>query len=255
MIRIDTRQGSGELSGLFTPFGLAPERVKLEFGDLEFSGQGPKGECMVAVERKRISDLINSITDNRLAGHQLQGMAKTYDCIYLIIEGLWRLSNGHVEIRDGTVWHRAPIDTRRLNGFLTTLEMKAGIVVRRTLKPEETVSMVVDLYRWWQQPWADHKSHEAVYTIQPSNSNGHRMVSLIPREVSLVERVALQLPGLAERAKFAAQRWPTVRSMMRATEEDWADMPWTDKNGKERRLGEAVAAKVIGAINGSKGDR
>ncbi len=248
MIRIDTRPGSGELSSLFRTYGLQPERVKLEYGDLEFSGQGAKGECLIAIERKRINDLVASITSDRLAGHQLQGMARTYDVIYLIIEGLWRNLNGHVEIRENSTWFKAPIDPRRLNGFLTTLESKAGIIVRRTDRPEETVSMVVDLYRWWQQPWEDHKSHQAIYTVQPTNANGHRTVSLIPRDVTLVEKVALQFPGLAERARYAADRWPTVRSMMHASEEDWADLLWIDKNGKERRLGEVTARKIIEAI-------
>jgi ERCC4-type nuclease len=167
----------------------------------------------------------------------------------LIVEGLWRPGrNGMVEVRE-KCWYSVPIQTRRLNGFLTTLESKAGVIVRRTVFPEETVSMIVDLYRWWQEPWVDHKSHDVVYTIKPLNSDGHRMVSLSPREITLVERVALQLPGLAEKARYVSKRWPTVRAMMKATEEDWADLLWTDKNGAEKRLGEAWAAKIVQALN------
>ncbi len=255
MIRIDTRIGSGELVPRFLPYGINPVRATLEFGDAEFTGQGPKGECLIAVERKRIGELITSINSDRLAGHQLPGMAGRFDYVYLICEGVWRSTpTGEVQFRHGMAWHKASITSRHLNGFLTSLEVKAGIIVRRSLQVEETVDMIIDLYRWWQRPWADHTSHEKVYSIQPLNGDGVRMVSLIPRDISMVERVALQLPGLDGRARWAAMRWPTVRAMMKATEEDWADMPWTDKNGKERRLGEAVAAKVIGAINGSYRD-
>lgn len=251
MMRLDSRSGSGELMPLFRPYGLEPVLSHLEFGDAQFSGHGPTGECLIAVERKKISDLVSSINNDRLAGHQLPGMARAFDYIYLVCEGIWRASRtGDVEIRSGSTWFKAPITSRHLNGFLTSLEAKAGVIVRRSTNAEETVSMMIDLYRWWQKDWAAHMSHDRVYSIQATNSDGGRMVTYSPRDISLVEKVALQLPGLDEKARFAARRWPTIRSMMGASEEDWADLPWTDKNGKERRLGEVTAKKIIGAICG-----
>jgi len=102
-IDLDYRTGSGELEKLFLPYGIKVNRTKLEFGDLAFEGRGPHGACSIVIERKRITDLIQSMESRRLSGHQLPGMAERYDYCYLIVEGIWRPGqNGELEIRNGS---------------------------------------------------------------------------------------------------------------------------------------------------------
>src|SRR5580704_1028800 len=72
-------------------FGLPLSRVRLDFGDLAI--QSCDGR-LIGYERKRLPDLINSMKDRRLSGHQLKGMYSLYDRVELVVEGVWRAGDG-----------------------------------------------------------------------------------------------------------------------------------------------------------------
>lgn len=252
MIRLDYRTGSGELERLFLPFGIKVVKVKLDFGDFDFTGKGPAGECAVVIERKNINDLIQSIESKRLAGHQLPGMAAAYDYCYLIVEGIWRpAANGAVEIWQGWgtngKWVEQGFHSRAIINYLMGLSLRAGVIVWRTASDIETVGFVVDQYAMWQKNWSEHRCHDAVYA--PA-AGGSRKLSLMPRDVSIVEKVAAQLPGLDARARAVARSFKSVLEMSQAGEERWARVEWVDKNKKKRKLGAVTARKIVEALTG-----
>ena len=184
--------------------GSIPVRVlRLEFGDVTFQGNGPDGECSVGIERKRLSDLLNSMLDRRLAGHQLRGLGNAYDFRYLIAEGVWRPGpHGEIEELVGRNWvpfysrepGRPAVAYRQLQNFLTTLEFMAcrpgpgtgtgpdpgpgpgpgpGLVIRRTSNLHETAVQVIALWHWFNdKEWREHRSHEALY-CGPVPNKGH----------------------------------------------------------------------------------
>jgi ERCC4-type nuclease len=236
MLSLDDRAGSGELERYFTPYGIKVNKCRLEYGDLAWEGNGPNGDCMIVVERKRITDLIQSMESKRLSGHQLPGMAEMYDYCYLIVEGMWRPGkDGELEICNGT-WsrgHGRPLQYRALDSYLMTLELKAGVIYRRTVTPQETVAMIVGAYRWWREKkWDEHESHRAVYA--PANGGRGRRMTFRPRKISTAERICMQLPGIDSKAKDVAAHFGSVERMMAASVKEWTGAPGVGKVGAKR---------------------
>ncbi len=243
MIRLDPRAGSGELAPLFTPYGIRPTIGTLPFGDIEFEGQGPHGECMVGIERKRITDLIQSMQSKRLSGHQLPGMAERFDYAYLIVEGIWRPGpDDALQINNGS-WSTGPgraMSYRAIDAYLSTLELKCGMIFRRTATDRETVAVVMNLYHWWRdKSWADHRAHEAVYA--PADPIVGRRFFLRHRKPSLVEAIAMQLPGVDRKASAIAKHFASVHAMLSADAKVWAEVDGIGKIG---------AKKIVEAIRG-----
>lgn len=248
MIRIDSRIGSGELEKLFLPFGIKVAKVTLEFGDFAFEGNGPDGvRYSIGFERKRIGDLQQSIESRRLSGHQLPGIATNYDYCYLMVEGIWRPNkDGLLEVMEGDAWVRTGFAYRALDNYLSSMELKAGMIYRRTTSPYETVCQIVDAYRWWtDKDWEEHGAHEAVYAPVQAPS---RKISFIPREIKLAEKVAMQLPGLDTKARYVAAHFKSMGELAQAPVEEWAKVVWKTRKGMPRRLGLASARKIVDAI-------
>lgn len=234
IIRLDDRVGSVELAPLFQPYGIVPIICRLEFGDLDFNGNGPLGECVICVERKRINDLVSSIQSKRLSGHQLPGMSRHYDYAYLIVEGIWRpASNDQLEIQSHGRWsaaHSGQVTYRQIDNYLSTIEIIAGMVFRRTATPDETVAVIVDLMRWWAKPWDSHHSHDVKY--QPADGpEGRRLRIVAPSQVELVART---LPGMDRRARRVAKAFKTVKEMVMADEKTWGAIDGVGKVGARR---------------------
>jgi len=248
---LDSRVGSKELAPLFLPYGIQARLTELEFGDIAFEGNGPMGRCAVCIERKRIEELVAAIESRRLSGHQLPGMADQYDYVYLIVEGLWRpADNGLLQVGIGGFdgcsgvfggrWlpARGGLLYRAVDNYLSTLELKAGVIFRRTLSPVETVAVVVDLWRWWQEKeWDQHVSHIAVYA--PAGI-GRGRPQLARRDVSLAEKWAMQLPGVDAKAREVAEHFGSAVVMAQASEGEWREI---------KGIGPVTAKKVVREIN------
>lgn len=251
-ISLDYRTGSKELEPLFKDFGIQVQLKKLEFGDLAFEGNGPNGRCAVVIERKTVTDLIASIQSKRLSGHQMPGMADTYDYCYLIVEGMWRPGpQGEMQIGYGTFdgpssfggrWggvHGRTLPYRAADNYLATLELHAGAIYRRTLNPTETVAVVVDLYRWWNDKlWAEHSSHLGVYApAEPKRGKGRRL-NLFRRDISLAEKWAMQLDRIDSRAQVVAEYFGSAFALATATETQWV----------MKGIGKPTAKQIVEAI-------
>src|SRR5258708_3403809 len=79
--------------------GIEMAVTELSFGDAMFLGKGPEGECSVGFERKKLDDLITSMKDRRLSGHQLRGCWQAYTFVYLLSEGIFRERSGGGDAR------------------------------------------------------------------------------------------------------------------------------------------------------------
>lgn len=238
LVYIDDREGSKELS----PYLDHCVITRLDSGDVCFDGNGVHGPVRIGVERKRISDLVNSITTGRLAAVQLPDLTSTYDVSYLIVEGVWKNNGeGIVEYIRGRWRHVA--NGRRWSeksiwSFLTSVE-SAGITVRTTPSIVATAHMISHLAHWWGRPWSSHKSLKAkhVHDIRARST-----INL--SRPSLMRRIACELPGIGiDRSFSVAAQFTTVEEMVNATVDDWMAVDG---------VGKTVAHAVWDALHNSK---
>mgnify|MGYP001564620098 CR=1 FL=1 len=227
---------------LFRPYDVDVQVTRLEFGDICWSGKGSTGPELIGVERKTIHDLVSSIRSKRLSGHQLPGLVRTYDWVYLLVEGGWRCGEkGEVQVwvRGGWVVLAVgsrPILYREVDHYLSTLQCVCGVQVERTFDERQTVAWLVSRYKWWtDKEWAQHRSHVQVYAPYEVNDGRHRG-SFVRRTPSLAEKVAAQIPGLDRGALQVAKKFKTVERMVEAGVGEWAAVELEQEGKKGRRV-------------------
>jgi ERCC4-type nuclease len=174
----------------------------------------------VGIERKKIHDLIDSMTTGRLSGHQLIGMLKTYNVIYLVVEGLWQSSpkDGTLQVYKKKGWQTVRHGKRRYMGreisnFLNTLSIITNVKVVRTSNAKQTGLWLSDTYSWWAKPWNKHTSYKELYSepIPVAQWKRPNLITRIWKEFESVKWV---------RAKALAINFPTLMSMACADEKD-----------------------------------
>lgn len=253
MIFLDSRAGSGDLENPLRGLGLTVDVIpQIDFGDVAFFGHGPEGEnsLMVGVEIKKIRDLIQSIGDGRLAGHQLIGLHRQYDIRCLLVEGLWRpAADGVLEIgkhlweRDhvlgqregrleGVFWEPLELGRRRfmyaeVDKAIATLTYKTGVYYLRTASREETARAIRDAYSWWTDKlWDQHRAHLALH--QPADT-----AFLVPPP--LRRCIAAELPGVGHTKSGAvAAFFPTTLDMITADVKTWSQIEGIGKTLAQR---------------------
>jgi len=225
--------------------------IELQFGDAAFEGNGPEGTCTVGFERKKLADLINSMKDRRLSGRQLRGMWQAYDFIFLVAEGLWREGDGS-EIEEWAYdrreqkWRFMPvygngggdggrnaISYEQLDHYTCTLELKGGLVYKRTRDERETARYYASRWRWFNsKAWVEHRSHDQLYHNEPQPAKGHGnqwglahehdeeyerpgrgRAQLIQANPTTCWRWAADLPGLDRKAEVVAKHFRTAWNM------------------------------------------
>jgi ERCC4-type nuclease len=240
MILVDDRIGSADLMGHLRHWGVPCELTRLEYGDACFDGCGPDGPIYIGVEIKKIHDALQCMGDGRFAGHQLPGLIQSYDRIWVVVEGNWypNFSDGILRMagRSGKT-REVGFGNRRfmyrdIDHWLTTMEVRAGIRVRRTRDRIETARVVADLASWWSKDWGDHRGHLALHEDQPDGA--------ILIKPSLCRKVAAQLPGIGwKRSGDVAAKFKTVQAMVAAQTIDWESIPG---------IGSGIAEKVWNAL-------
>jgi ERCC4-type nuclease len=238
MLYVDRRVGSAELYLPLQARRLPVELTTLDFGDLALVGHGPGGHSLlIGIERKRITDLVQSMTSGRLSGHQLPGLVEMYAHRWLLVEGAYReADNGLLEIPTGRGrWETTRLMHSAVEAYLLTLTLRGGMHVHRTFDTKASITWIAALYHWWTaKTWAEHRSHLA--THQPADPG-------IWSRPTLVHRMASQLPGIGdEKAAAVAKHFRTVTEMVEATEAAWRQIPG---------IGKTLAAGAVKALRGS----
>lgn len=225
MIYVDDRIGSVEIA----PYIAAPKEVtRLDAGDFMFMGNGPNGNYVsVGVERKRVKDLLNSISTGRLSGHQLIQMSQSFNYCYLLVEGQLKMNSetGVLEYRKNK-----PIKLgsrtftyREVTKFLNTLAVMCGIRIWRTRNMRETGAWLTYMFNWWSKDWDKHSAHqqyqeETFYLVKPP----------------FINRVMRELAGVREvRGDELAKVFNSMDKLMGASVEDFQEVKGVGKKTAE----------------------
>ena len=236
MILIDPRTGSSDLKSLIEARPSHPDvaEVMLDYGDAQLTFSGPNNtDLSVAIEIKKLDDVLDCIHSGRFAGHQLIGL-QGYDIPILLIEGIWRMDwrSGVLEVPRGRGWNSHQIGSRGwmyrdLNRWLLVMELVAGMHVWITNDRQETVQTLIDLHELGKKPWMEHASlqvHDdsSLMKLKFNRQGGRDVLRLT--EPSTKEYIAARLPGIGvERVKDVANYFPTVKAMINATEQEWKE--------------------------------
>lgn len=202
-------------------------------------GNGPNGPVTVGVEVKAVTDALACMTDGRFAGHQLPGLVRTYERVWLVLEGVVevQLSSGILMVRRRKSREAGAVGQRRfmyrdLSNWLTTMEMCGGVHIRSAATRVETARFLADLFSWWSKDWHDHKSHLAFDKSGPDTA--------LLRPPGLTRRVAAELPGIGwGKSAAVAARFGTVEELALATEDEWREIDG---------IGDVLAERIYGAI-------
>ncbi len=241
---VDDREGSKQLAPLLDGMGLSVEVTRLEFGDVAFVGRGMRGVPLtIGLEHKRVSDLVQSLSNDRLAGHQLPGMLQTYDRCYLVIEGDWeRDTSGRVVVakkKGGKGPLQGAPPAIELLKRLHTLSTRGGLTIWNAKDQRGSLDYIYSLYRFWTDVDLDrHRSHIAVAAdidvslLSPT--------SRFRKKIRGIEGVGVALGLALEKACNGS-----LRRLVAMTVAQLADVQTRDEaTGKLRRLGESRAAKL-----------
>jgi ERCC4-type nuclease len=230
-ILVDNRAGSKELYPLLKPAKL----TRMQFGDVMFMGDGPDGRPVpIGIEHKTLADVLKCITDARFAGVQLPGLVSNYEYVYLVIQGLHRPCHktGRLLVprkkRGKLVWEPVQLGYRAytwndLESWLTTMEVKAGVVVRRCNNRQDSALFIQGLYRWWTaKGWDRHMAH-----LQFHQPEVDKMLLTRP---TLLRRIAAQIPGIGwTKSAAVEEHFGSVLNMVMANVEDWQEIPGIGK--------------------------
>lgn len=231
-IYIDKRVGSNELVVPLQARGVPVELTHLQYGDCCFIGHGPESQVVVGIERKRITDLLQSLTTGRLSGHQLPGLCESYQYRWLLVEGVYReTKEGLIEVPRKGAWETIRLQYAAVENYLITLTLRGGLHVHRTYSITESAAWLDALHKWWtRKEWHEHRSHLALHQA------ADYAVFFRP---TLVQRVAAQLPGIDEKAKDIAVKFKSVADMVAAEEPEWRSIPG---------IGKVTAARIHKAL-------
>lgn len=248
-IWIDSREGSKDLARYIRPQSL----VRLKHGlptDVMFSGNGPNNQRLViGIEHKRIGDVLACIIDGRFAGTQLPLLTE-FHFYWLFVEGLIRCNDdtGRLEIWYRGDWRttdRAMIGSskvwmwREFEGWLTTMEVIAGVKVRFFKNKQHSADAVVRLYHWWNaKDWDEHRSH-----IEIDDSH------VTMGDKSDVFQFVIGRPGAHMVTAAAAEtEFRSIRRAANASVEEWAELKIGRVGKRKRRVGVKVAKRIVESI-------
>lgn len=243
-IYLDDRAGSIDLHPHLPK--SRTQLCRLDFGDVAFEGKGADGPVSVCVEYKKIPDIVDCIHSGRFAAHQLPGMVKDYDVVYLLIEGRFKARyDGILQWYNPTKkkWNMPfsggpkgkPTTEHEFLAWITTMEYQGGCHIRWSNDTKQSARIINALFRWWQKEYAKHKS------LNVFNDTGPKHASLfIP--IPLSRKVASQFDGVGwEKSKALADTFPTVFDLAIADIKDLM---------KVSGIGKKLASQIYNQIRG-----
>lgn len=209
MIKVDDRIGSKEFVRLLRRAGAKVTLRRLKFADFSFWGNGPTGRVRVGIERKTISEITGAIGDNRFTGHQLPGLLKRYDYVFVVIEG-----DPYIDAKTGLLGGGGiAFGPRRAHLYNTVMKFRLTLMLKGSIRDiptknkTETTFFIRALYDWFSEPWSKHKSVYQVEETRPDRA-------LLDRR-TMKRKVANQLTGLAwTRTLKADAYFPSIVAMV-----------------------------------------
>ena len=246
---VSSSVGSRELLPTLVKLGVPARLTQLDSADFAFEGHGPEGPAQVGLERKTVTDLIDSLNTGRLQGPpseasrggQLSRLRDAYDFVFLVVEGSWAVD------RQGRLTRRR----RPMPGQMTedalikrvlSIYWQSGIrlCLWRTITRRETAAFVASCYHWFtDKPWDAHTTMLTVYDRGP----------LTPRPLSLFREMVMRLPGIGLAASTAAEQafQGSMDRALHGSVADWAAVQMGTSDGGSRRLGETRATAIVEA--------
>jgi ERCC4-type nuclease len=223
MVIIDDRAGSIELLDCPVLKDIAI-LGHLDFGDVMLTGHGPDNSTItVGIELKKIPDLVSSISTGRLGGHQLPGMARSYDYIWLLTYGQYRISKTNLlQTKRKTSWKTFKWGVKEVpwayfEGTLLTYDFIGGMRHKHLSDINEAAAWITVMDRWLNKPWDKHKG----LNVFDKSRESAAIPNMNPVEEQMA-RVAAQLPAVGwERGWNAAKFFNSVEEMMNASHEEW----------------------------------
>ncbi len=242
IVIVDDRKGSGEVAPILRGLKVPVVVQRIDSADFAFEGQGPKGACLVGIERKKVGELIQSIQSGRFEGEQLPKMMREYnEHIWLIVEGLWKPTpqTGVLEeaVRGG--WRDLRMGAGgfafcQLDNFLTSVQARIHLKVKYANTVEDTAWIVKGMWQWYRKPWGQHRSGLIIYNPPPP--------AALFFKPNLVRRVASQLEGIGwEKSAAVATKFASVLDMVVATEREWQTVPG---------IGQGLAKRAVRQLQG-----
>jgi ERCC4-type nuclease len=233
-LQLDRRIGSAELFTMIAQY-IPVELATLPAADAALVGRGPEGvPILIGIERKRISDLLQSVSNGRLVAGQLPELVKQYHEVWLLVEGDYLVDDHGTLLRPGRGGKHTPYMlgpkkylAQHLYSFLLTLEHCAGVRVHRTRDAAESAAWLASLYKWWTgKAYEDHRSHLRMDRARDA---------VLLRDLTLVERWAAELPGVGmDRALAVGGYFSTALEMACADEASWREVPGIGKTLAKR---------------------
>jgi ERCC4-type nuclease len=242
MICIDPRAGSKNLTKLF-PHDMTVE-TELPAGDILLTS-GDGNEFWVAVEHKKMDDVLSCIVTGRFAGTQLPALMElnknTGADYWLLIEGFHKEGpNGELLVPSNhgqNRWRHAQVGTRQfdwddLEKWKITMQTLTGLKIKQVESRSDTKDWVMLLLWWWENK-DRHKSHMALDKSRES-------IELT--RATLLRRVAEQLPGIGhDKALRVEAHFGDIFEMVVADQSEWL---------KIEGVGMKMADRIVEAIRG-----
>lgn len=225
------------------------EKIELQSGDFEFTGNGPNGPVVVLIERKKIRDLIGSIRSRRLAGLQLPNMLRSADIAYLLIEESYRPdpSTGTLQTMRRSGWEDVRLGNsvfqyNEVDRFLWTWTEFGGIRVLRSATIKESARMIANLHHQWQKKWEDHKGWTGFYNLPDPEGLARRVVAGVVERPGTMQRMLKEIEGIGwEKSGPCAARFKTMREAVCASEKEWREI---------EGIGKTLAARAVRELGG-----
>lgn len=245
MMLCDDQSGSKDIFPYIKaimPGNVLLTRIDPPFGDMVWDGRGPDDKPLrVAVEYKKIDELLQSMVDGRVA-KQLRGMLLNYDRRYLLVEGRIRCdrNTGIIQKQSGDYWRDLirsgrGITYNELEHWYTSIEELTQTRVKQTFDPYESARWLKMKHSWWtNKGWDEHDAMNQFHVPPPPTASFENP--------GLIRRVAKELPDIGWEKSIAAEaKFMSVREMINANEQTWLTIDG---------IGKTIARRIIHQITG-----
>uniref|UniRef100_A0A6M3L331 Putative nuclease n=1 Tax=viral metagenome TaxID=1070528 RepID=A0A6M3L331_9ZZZZ len=242
---IDTREERSHKRGdkplhehLQSPYALK----HLDYGDIMFTGNGSEGKMTIGIERKRFRDLIGSINSGRLSGHQLIGLTNSYDIVFLLVEGIFKVGkDGYLRRPKGASWivetlGDKPLPATYMYNYLTELSIFTQVTT--VFQPSIRLSALwVDgTYAWFQRPWESHHAHEQFHTQPPPRAFLRKPRTLV-RMIKEIDDVGW------EKAVAIGRRYANMKDLIFAEPKELMET---------KGIGKVLAHRILQELRGAE---